>query len=326
MVNSRFSILGGLRIEQTPSYTINYAVRFDPTGNYQYLARNGTYKYGNPYLIPRLALLYHLTNDHHLKLMYGKAIKQASMGENMDIVRYPDRDQLKPANMQTIELNYTGKVAENGFVNLSLFYNNVVNLISRTNQLSNGEMKLINTNSGKLSTKGFEFSTDWKFAQRLGASLSLILQHSENRQKGYEKIELEYAPTSLAYSTISYRFYKTSTIALSGYYIGSMETYWRPDEITGTTDTRTSLQLIADGSRIGEKSPAYFLLNLNVRLNDLFNKNIYCTLHVHNILGTDVKYPTTRSNDEFEKGTFGYYRYFTVGIGYNFGKTNINSK
>lgn len=320
--NESFSILGGLRIEQTPSYTINYAVRFDPKGNYIYLAREGTYLYGNPYLIPRIALLYHLNNDHHFKLMYGKAIKQASMGENMDIVRYPDRAQLKPANMQTLELNYTGKVAEQGFVNLSLFYNNVINLISRTNQLSNGEMKLINTNSGKLSTKGFEFSTDWKFFQRIGASLSLILQYSDNKQKGYEKIDLEYAPVALAYSTLSYRFYKTSTIALSGYYIGSMETYWRPDEITGPGDTRTSLQLIADGSRIGEKAPAYYLLNLNVRLNDVFKKNVYCTFHVHNLLNTDVKYPTTRSNDEFEKGTFGYSRYFTIGVGYNFGKTS----
>lgn len=323
VINKKFSILGGLRIEQTPSYTINYAVRFDPTGNYEYLARNGTYKYGNPYLLPRAAFLYHVSNDHHIKLMYGKAIKQASMGENMDIVRYPDRDQLKPANMQTVELNYIGKIAEQGFVNLSLFYNNVINLISRTNQLSNGEMKLINTNSGKLSTHGLEFSTDWKFAQRFGASLSFILQYSENKQKGYENIKLEYAPRTLAYTTLSYRFYKSSTIALSGYYIGSMETYWRPDEISGVGDDRTPLQLIADGDRIGDKAPGYFLMNLNVRFNDILKKNIYCAFHVHNILNSDVKYPTTRSNDEFEKGTFGYSRYFTVGVGYNFGKTPL---
>ncbi len=310
--NKRFSILGGLRIEQTPSYTINYAVRFDPTGTYEYLARNGTYKYGEPYLIPRVALLYHVTDEHHLKLMYGKAIKQASMGENMDIVRYPENDQLKPANMQTVELNYIGKVVEQGIVNLSFYFNNVNNLISRTNQLSNGVMTLINTNSGKLRTYGIEFSTDWKIVQRLSLSCSYIFQYSQNKQNGYDTIALEYAPKNLAYSTISYKFYKSSTIALSGYYIGSMETYWRPDKITGVTG----------GKRIGEKGPAYFLMNLNIRLNDLFKKDIFCTFHVHNLLNTTVKFPTTTSNDEFEKGTFGYSRYFTVGVGYNFGKAS----
>jgi len=310
MLNSKFSVLGGLRIEQTPSYTINYAVRFDPKGNYIYLARKGTYLYGNPYLIPRVALLYHINDDHHLKLMYGKAVKQASMGENMDIVRYPENDQLKPANMQTVELNYIGKVVEQGIVNLSFYFNNVNNLISRTNQLSNGVMTLINTNSGKLRTYGIEFSTDWKIEQKLSLSCSYIFQYSQNKQKGYDTIDLEYAPKNLAYSTISYKFNKSSTIGLSGYYIGSMETYWRPDKITG----------VAGGSRIGEKAPAYFLMNLNIRLNDLFKKDIFCTFHVHNLLNTTVKFPTTTSNDEFEKGTFGYSRYFTIGVGYNFGK------
>ena len=320
-VTPKFTILGGLRIEQTPSYTINYAVRFDPLGSYDYLARNGTYKYGKPYLIPRAALLYHITDNQHLKLMYGKAIKQASMGENMDIVRNPDRDQLKPSDMQTIELNYIGRVTEQGIINFSIFYNNVVNLISRTNQLDNGVMKLYNTNSGKLKTQGAEFSTDWKVAQKINASFSFVYQHSKNLQNGYTHIALEYAPKILAYSTLSYKFYKNSTIALSGYYVGSMETYWRPAEITGPGDTRTPIQLIADGGRIGERSPAYILANLNVRVNDLFKKKLYCTFHIHNFLNTAVKFPTTRSNDEFEKGTFGYSRYFIVGVGVNFAST-----
>lgn len=317
-ITPKFTILGGLRIEQTPSYTINYAVRFDPSGSYDYLSRNGTYKYGKPYLIPRIALLYHMTDNQHLKLMYGKAIKQASMGENMDIVRNPDRDQLKPANMQTVELNYIGRITDQGIINFSIFYNNVVNLISRTNQLDNGVMKLYNTNSGKLKTHGAEFSTDWKFTQRLNASFSFVYQYSKNLQKGYEHIALEYAPKVLAYSTLSYKFYKSSTIALSGYYVGSMDTYWRPDEITGPGDSRTPAQLIKDGSRIGEKAPAYFSTDLNIRFNDVFRKNLFCTFHIHNLFNNDVKFPTTRSNDEFEKGTFGYGRYFMVGIGFNF--------
>jgi len=317
-VNPNFTILGGLRIEQTPSYTISYTVRFDPSDTYEYLARKGTYKYGKPYLIPRAALLYHIAESQHLKLMYGKAVKQASMGENMDIVRYPDMDQLKPSNMQTFELNYNGRVTNQGIINFSIFRNDVVNLISRTNQLNNGEMSLFNTNSGKLRTIGTEFSTDWKFTQRVNASFSFIYQDSKNLQTGYERIALEYAPKILAYSTLSYKFYKNSTVALSGFYVGSMETYWLPDKSSGATDTRNPVQLIADGGRIGAKAPAYFLTNLNIRVNDIFKKNIYCTFHIHNLLNTAIMYPTTTSNDEFEKGTFGYSRYFILGVGFNF--------
>ncbi len=318
--SQKSTILGGLRVEQTPSYTIDYAVRFDPLGAYDYLATNGTYKYGKPYLIPRAAFLYHITENHHLKLMYGKAIKQASMGENMDIVRDPIKPQLKPSSMQTLELNYIGRVADKAIINFSIFNNNVVNLISRTNQLENGVMKLFNTNSGKLRTIGTEFSADLKVTQSLGASVSFVYQYSKNMQKGYEHIELEYAPKILAYSTLSYQFYKNSTIALSGYYVGSMEAYWRPDkrDLLDPTDLRNEIQLIADGNRIGERAPAYFLANLNIRVNDIFRKNLYCTFHIHNLLNTDVKYPTTRSNDEFEKGTFGYSRYYIVGVGVNF--------
>lgn len=322
---SNLSVLGGLRIEQTPSYTINYAVRFDPSDNYEYLARNGTYKYGNPYIIPRIAILYHINENHHIKWMYGEAIKQASMGENMDIVRYPERDQLKPAKMQTYEINYVGRISNSSILNFSIFNNNVNNLISRTNQMIDGVMKLYNTNSGKLRTIGTELSADFQLSPKANASISLVYQISKNLQKGYEHIDLEYAPKLLAYSTISYKFYKSSTIGLSGYYIGSMESYWRPDtrNVDDPNDTRTPLELIADGSRIGKKSPGYFVANLNLRINNFVRKNIYCSVHIHNLLDAVVKYPTTRSNDEFEKGTYGYNRYFVVGLGYNFNDNGI---
>jgi len=325
-ITSNLSVLGGLRIEQTPSYTINYAVRFDPSSDYEYLARNGTYRYGNPYIIPRIAILYHINENHHIKWMYGEAIKQASMGENMDIVRYPERDQLKPAKMQTYEINYVGRISNSSILNFSIFNNNVNNLISRTNQMVDGVMKLYNTNSGKLRTIGTELSADFQFSTKANASISLVYQISNNLQKGYEHIDLEYAPKLLAYSTLSYKFYKSSTIGLSGYYIGSMQSYWRPDTRNedDPNDFRTPLELIKDGSRIGKKSPGYFVANFNLRINNIVRKNIYCTLHVHNLLDAVVKYPTTRSNDEFEKGTYGYRRYFVVGLGYNFNNKNTS--
>lgn len=319
-LTDRFSLFAGARVEQTPGYEISYSVRFDPSGTYNYLSRVGEYMYGDPYIIPRAALLYHISSKHHLKFMYGRAIKQASIGENMDIVRYPDREQLKPANMQTLEVNYYSMLSNRSVLNVSLFQNFANNLISRTNQMENGVMRLYNTNSGKLTTLGLETSIQLKPTQNFSSSLSVILQHSNNRQEGYEDIALEYAPSFLAYGTLSYLLVKRVSVGLSGYYVGAMETYWRPDtrDASNANDNRNPIQLIADGSRIGQQAPGYFLLNTNVRFNNIFHENVYCSLYLQNLLNTEVRYPTTRSNDIFEKGTLGHSRYLMLSFGIHF--------
>ncbi len=321
-ITSKLDALVGVRLEQTPSYTISYALRFDPSSTYQYLAREGIYQYGKPYLIPRAALILHLSDDHHMKFMFGQAIKRASIGENMDIVRYPERDQLKPANMQTLELNYYGILAHKAIFNVSLFHNYAKNLISRTNQLEDGVMRLFNTNSGKLVTLGVEAAVQFKPTSKLSASFSLVAQQSENLQSGYENIALEYAPSILAYGTISYQLTQNISIGFSGFWVGAMETYWRPDtrNASDLTDNRSPIQLIADGKRIGNTAPGYTVVNGNLRINNLFKKNFYCALHIHNVLNTEVRYPTTRSNDIFEKGTLGYGGYITLSVGKAFSR------
>lgn len=319
-LTKKFRVLAGARVEQTPGYTISYAVRFDPTNTYDYLFREGEYLYGNPYFIPRAALLYQVSDKHHLKFMYGRAIKQASIGENMDVVRYPEREQLRPANMQTFELNYYGLYSQHAIFNVSIFQNFANNLISRTNQMENGEMRLYNTNSGELSTLGLESSIQLKPNQRLCSTVSVVLQKSKNLQEGYEDIALEYAPSFLAYGTFSYRAYRNLSVGLSGYYVGSMDTYWHPDtrDANNPADNRDPAQLIADGARIGEASPGYFLMNANLRLNEIFHKNFFCSLYIHNLFNTEVRYPTTRSNDIFERGTLGYNRYLMLNFGMHF--------
>lgn len=315
--NLRF--IAGLRIEQTPQYDISYMVRFDPQNNNQnYLSRKGTYLNNKLLIIPRAAILYDFSDIHHIKIMYGMAVREPSIGENMDVVRYPDRPQLKPAYMQTIEINYIGLPSNNVSLNISVFYNHVNNLISRTNTLQNGEMQLFNTNSGELQTLGSELSFLYMPNNDFSSKISLTYQKSANLQEGYEEIELEYAPNFLAYATISYRFLKKHTIGFSAFFTDHMKTYWNPDNIEGPEDNRTSIDLIHDGDRIGANSPPYFVGNINLRFNDLFKQNIYCTIYAHNIFNKKVIYPTTRSNDVFDMGTIGYGRKISLGMGINF--------
>jgi hypothetical protein len=124
----------------------------------------------------------------------------------------------------------------------------------------------------------------------------------------------------LLYFTFSYQFFKNGNIGLSGYYVESMETYWRPDtrNINDPSDNRTSLDLIADGKRIGNATDGYLVLNTNIRFHNLFNRDFYAGAQIHNILDTEVRYPTTRSNDVFEKGTIGNGRYITLSFGKKF--------
>jgi outer membrane receptor for ferrienterochelin and colicin len=181
-------------------------------------------------------------------------------------------------------------------------------------------MKLFNTNSGRLKTLGSELTLQLKFNDKLSSTFSLVYQKSENLQKGYEHIDLEYAPPFLSYATLTYRFLKNATWGLSGYYISPMETYWRPDnrDPNNPMDQRDPIQLIADGYRIGNKANENLLLNTNIRFTNLLNKGVYANFYIFNLFDSDMVYPTTRSNDEFEKGTFGYNRYFLLGIGYQF--------
>lgn len=306
-IMKKFHIIGGIRLEQTPKYDISYMVRFDPqNNNANFLYRTGTYEFDDVLIIPRAAILYNITPIHHLKLMYGMAVREPSIGENMDVVRYPDRPQLKPAYMNTFEFNYIGLISNYASLNFSIFQNNVNNLISRTNTMQGGVMQLYNTNSGKLQTRGTELSIMIKVKPRFTARISATYQQSKNLKEGYDNITLEYSPQLLTYITTSYRFWKEHTISLSGYYVDEMETYWNPSS--------TSLDP-NDGSRIGEKSPAYFVGNVNLRFNNLFKRGIYCFAYAHNILDTKIKYPTTRSNDEFDLGTFGNSRNISIGIG-----------
>lgn len=309
-IMKKFHIIGGIRLEQTPKYNINYMVRFDPqNNNANFLYRTGTYEFDDVLIIPRAAILYNITPIHHLKLMYGMAVREPSIGENMDVVRYPDRPQLKPAYMNTLELNYIGLITNYASLNLSVFQNKVNNLISRSNTMQGGIMQLYNTNSGKLQTLGTELSTMIKVKPRFSARISATYQQSKNLKEGYNDIALEYSPQLLTYLTASYQFWKEHTISLSGYYVDEMETYWNPSS--------TSLDP-KDGSRIGEKSPSYFVGNVNLRFNNLFKRGIYCFAYTHNILDAKVKYPTTRSNDEFDLGTFGNSRNISIGMGIKF--------
>jgi outer membrane receptor protein involved in Fe transport len=307
--NGKINLIAGLRLEQSPKYNIDYAVRFDPNNYYDYYAIQGTYLNDKVNVIPRFAIIYHIKHNHTLKLLYGKAIKQPSIGENMDVPRYPDRPQLKPAEMQTIELNYISVLSSKAIINFSFFRNDVNKLLSRTNTMENGEMKLYNTNSGKLSTNGVELDLKLAPDNKLDINLSVTYQESKNLKKGFDDIALGYAPNFLGYGSISYQLRHNINLNFAGRYVDEMESYWKISE--SSFDPK-------DGGRISVKIPSYFVSDLNLRFDDLFSKGIFVNLNVTNLFDNEIRYPTTTSNDIFDKGTIGRGRSFLATAGWKF--------
>lgn len=301
----KYSIVAGIRFEQTPSYNIDYRVRFDyPTDpeSPDYLKRIGTYQYNNIEVIPRVGIIIQPNKNNLIKLMYGSAIKAASIGQNMDIVRYPTRPQLEPSTIQTIEANYISTIGNNITLDLSVFQNYANNLITRINSLSLG---MINYSSGKLSTTGAEASIYIRPMENLAINISTMYQQSTDKTEGYEDIELNYSPKLLGYGNITYSPTENISANINFRYVAEMLAAYN----ISTTE---------EGSRIGDTAPAYTIVGANIRVKNIIKEGVFVSLSVFNLLDTEIRYPATRSQDYFDKGTLGYSRMFTINAGYKF--------
>lgn len=304
----KISIVAGIRLEQTPKYDIDYRVRFDyPTdpmnpNSPDYIKRVGTYTYDDIELIPRIGIIFRPNKSNHIKLMYGSAIKAPSIGQNMDIVRYPLRPQMKPSTIQTIEMNYISTFKNYATINFSVFQNYADKLITRINSLSLG---MINYSSGRLATTGAELSILLKPTDKITINLSGMYQISTDKTEGYEDIELNYSPKFLGYGNITYKPTKKLSGNINFRYVDKMFPAY-------------NISTTGNGARIGDTAPAYTIVGLNLRADNIIKDGIFVSFSISNLLDTEIRYPVTRSQDYFDKGTLGYSRMFTVNAGYKF--------
>lgn len=304
----KFSAVAGIRFEQTPKYNIDYRVRFDyptdtiDTNSPEYIKRIGTYQYNNVQIIPRVGFIFHANRSNHIKLMYGSAVKTPSIGQNMDIVRKPERPQMKPSTIQTIELNYIATIGNFATLNFSIFQNYANKLITRINSLTLG---MINNSSGKLRTTGVEGSITLIPIEKLAINLSAMYQLSTDKTAGYEDVDLNYSPKILGYGKVTYHFLKHFSASMNFRYVDKMYAAY-------------NISAIGEGSRIGDTSPAYTVIGLNFRADNIIKEGVFASFSVSNLFDTEIRYPVTRSQDYFDKGTLGYSRMFIVNAGYKF--------
>ena len=195
-------------------------------------------------------------------------------------------------------------------LNTSLFYNKLDNLIFRISQIDeNQNFTTWFGNAGEMVTKGAEISLMVRPIYDLNFDLSVTYQETEDLRKEFKDIKVAYSPNFLGYMKASYTFLQNMTFVVTANYVGEMIPFY--DETIMNADSTF-------GARIGDKVDGNLLLGANLRMNNLFKRGVYVNIKCNNVLGTEIRYPTTSSNDWANKGYLGAGRSFLVSFGKEF--------
>ena len=241
-------VLGG-RIEQQLEFTLKTIVA-DTTIGMPANVFLDEYSQKEIQFIPRTAIIYSFTDNHIVKLLYGKAVNTPSWFQIHNAGAY--RLDLRPEEIQSFEINYIAIPFPKLLINTSFFYNRMNNLIVRTLGVNDqGQFYNYNSNAGKVETKGMELTLQIKPVENLDVEISSTYQKSTDLDN--KEIAYNYSPNLLGNLKVSYRINQHLNASIIANYVDEMETNWlsNPD---GT------------GSRIGEPVPAYFMLGANIRL------------------------------------------------------------
>ncbi len=299
-------LVAGLRLEQMPEYKLGNIQTFDP---HNQIKVEETYSEDNVEFIPRLALVYSFNHRNIVKLLYGKAINRPSFFQNTKNTLDPLRDDLQPEYLRTLELNYIGVLSPKITLNAGIFRNTLENLVTRILVFDeNNNYESWFANAGKMVTTGVELTLQTRPFKGFSLELSGTYQETEDKRAGFENIDVAYSPEFLGYLKASYHC-KKFTLAVTGTYVGPMETYW--DETVDNGDGPF-------GNRIGEKAPGYLNLGANLRIEDILIHGFYLNLRVSNLLDQEIRYPSNSGSEWADRGTLGHPRFFLLTLGYKF--------
>lgn len=307
-ITEQFSVTAGVRLEQLNEYNItgrHGAAISEFTGKDTTLVLNyGTIPTSDVQIVPRAALIYKLNDQNIIKLMYGMANKRASILENVNLGG-TGLYNLDFAQMQTLEANYTTIIEDMINLNVSLFKNDLNNLIMRTPESVSA------TNAGQMQTLGAEVTATIKPSDDILVEASVTYQTTENKTSGYEGVAQAYSPNLLAYLKASYQIQDGLSVALNGRFISSMESEWE------LAKKDAEGLITQEASRYGDTSPSYMVFDANVRWNNIY-KGLFINAKVSNILDQEVRYPTGAASPWSDKGMLDFGRQFFVTAGYNF--------
>jgi outer membrane receptor protein involved in Fe transport len=302
--SDKFKIVAGARIEQVPEFIMERKIGVSDATDPNFgtiTTSQATYSQTDIEFIPRVALILTPTAQHSIKLLYGRAINRPSIFQSIDL--FVSGISLEPEIVDTIELNYIGSLSPKFTMNLSLFRNILDKLIFRTQVLVGGTYINTFANVGNMSTTGGELTLTLKPFEDFTLELSGMYQDTKDEREGFEDIVPGYSPKFLGYIKASLFLSKDISIAVTGNYVGEMESFY--DENLG--------------ARLGQPVDGYFLLGANLRIRNLGGSGMFLNIRGSNLLDQEIFYPTTSNNNLYAaNGTIGRGMSFIVTMGYKF--------
>jgi hypothetical protein len=303
--SKKFKIVAGARLEKVPEFVIESKIGIsDPTNPKfgTFTTTQGTYSQTGIEFIPRVALILTPNEKNSIKLLYGRAINRPSYFQNAGAI-LAGAPSLEPELIDTFELNYIGALSPKFTMNLSIFRNMLDKLIFRTQVLVGSTYISTFDNVGKMNTTGGELTLTIKPSEKFILELSGMYQDTKDERTGFEDIVPGYSPKFLGYIKASLFLTKDISIAVTGNYVGKMESYY--DENLG--------------ARLGQPVDGYFLLGANLRIRNIGGSGMFLNVRGSNLLDQEFFYPTTSNNNLYAaNGTMGKGMSFIVTLGYRF--------
>ena len=194
-------------------------------------------------------------------------------------------------------------------MNFSVFYNYFNNLIVNQPYFDPDTGTWVagyNSNAGELETIGAELTLQAKPSTNFFLELSGTYQKTDDERERFKNIDVAYSPKMLAYLKASYSLSENATLAMTGRYVGAMDTYW--DYTLGES-----------GDRVADKVDGYFVLGANLRFNNLFGKGYFLNISGSNLFDTKYYFPSYTLNANWaDIGLVGNGRMIIVTVGKKF--------
>ncbi|KPA10249.1 TonB-dependent receptor, plug domain protein [Candidatus Magnetomorum sp. HK-1] len=299
-LTKKIKLIAGIRFERQSKFSFLHIDNID-TVNKRIYQKNYTD------FIPRFAAVYAFSPKNIFKVLYGKANSRPSFFQIRDQI-LGRQNKLQNEYIQTFELNYTSIPLNHLSLSTSIFYNTLDKLIVRKLAIENGEYIGYGNNSGKIITKGIEFTAQTILPDGFQAELSMMYQDSKDQRNFIKDMVAAYSPKLLGYFKTSYCFDNGLSLAVSGNYVDKMETLW--DETKENADG-------SYGGRIGKKTDEYFTMDANIRMDDFIQKGLFISIHGSNIFDKQYLHPKSTAKF-FEKGSIGQGRLLMISMGMKF--------
>jgi outer membrane cobalamin receptor len=295
----------GARAEKSFGYGVDFEVDKGilPDGDPNKTHFIGYKPDGDISILSRAAVIYTPSNNHVLKLLYGKALKRptiSDLGSDMsDISRGDKEDFVKPEFIETLELNYFSFVSNKLSFNLSAYINWLNDLIVERNAIEDDILRAWLSNNGRNETKGVELTIKSKPVKSLFLDFSGTYQKTEDMTFNTAG---SYSPELLLNFKIAYQVNDWMKFATIVKYVGKMKPYFNTFPIFDANDQPTGEYV----GRTTDDVPEYTTIDLNVRIEPRFIRNAFINFHITNLLDQDIFYPTFSRNSLWaDKGTWG---------------------